>query len=95
MRRVIVGYDETSNKYRVFRSSAAMTINLSWFCHVSGKGYGEPLSDPICICGFERALSAGKIINFGDLARPVMDCIQQLSIFQIVHSQIVPIYFVT
>ena len=68
-----------SNKNRFLRGAAAMTIDLGQFDHVSDKGYGEPLSDPICVCRFEKAQPAGQLIDFGDQVRPVMDCIEQLS----------------
>ena len=38
MRRVMVGYDVKSNKDWVLSGAAAMTIYLSQFGHVSGKG---------------------------------------------------------
>ena len=56
-----------------------MSVDLSKVGIVSGKNYGEPLDDPVCICGFERALSARQLIDFGDWVRPVMDCIEHLS----------------
>ena len=49
MRRVMVGHDAISNKNRVLRGEAAMKIDLGKSDHVSGKEYGEPLSDPIYV----------------------------------------------
>ena len=61
---------------------------------LSNKKYGEPLGEPICVCGFEKALSAEQLIGFGDPTRPVMDCIEQLSTRQLVHSRMVSLNFV-
>ena len=94
-RRDMVRHDTTSNKDQVFRGAADMTIDLSQFSHVSGMKYGEPLSDPTCVCGFEKVLSAEQLIDFGDSVRPVMDCIKQLSTRQQVYNRIVSLYFVT
>ena len=30
----------------------------------------ESIGDSVCVCGFEKAPSAGRLIEFGDLARP-------------------------
>ena len=72
-----------------------MTVDLSQFGHVSGKDYGVSLSDPLCVCGFEKALLAGQLIDFGDPVSPAMDCIEQLSTRQLVYSRIVSLCFVT
>ena len=53
------------------------------------------VDDPVCVCGFEKALSAGQLINFGDPVCSVMDCIEQLSTRKLVHSRMVSIFFVT
>ena len=50
-----------------------MTVDFSKFGTISGKKYGEPLDDPVCVCGFEKALLARQLIDFGDPIRPVMD----------------------
>ena len=42
-------------------------VDLSKLVSVSGKNYGEPLNDLVCVCGFENALSAGQLIDFDDL----------------------------
>ena len=70
---VMVAHDTTSNKDCVFRDAAAIAIDLSKLGSVSGKKYGEPLGDPICVCGFKKALSVGQLIDFGDPARRVKD----------------------
>ena len=62
---------------------------------ISGKEYVEPFSDPICVCKFEKVLSAGQLIDFGEPARPVMDCIEQFFTCQLVHNRNVSLYFVT
>ena len=46
-----------------------MSVDLSKFGIVSEKKYGGPLDDPVCVCGFEKALSAGQLIDFGDPVR--------------------------
>ena len=40
MRHVMVGHDATSNKDRVPRAAAVMTIDLNQFGQMSGKGTG-------------------------------------------------------
>ena len=79
----------------LLRGAAAMVVDLSKFSSVSGNKYGEPLGDPACVYGFEKAFSVGKLIDFGDLLHPVMDCIEKLSTHQPVHSEIVSLFFIT
>ena len=61
MRRVMVGHDATSSKDRVLRAAAEMTVDLSKLGTISGKKYGEQLDEPVCVCGFEKALFPWKI----------------------------------
>ena len=49
----------------------------------------------MCVFGFEKALSARQLIDFGDPVRPVMYYIKQLSTRQHVHSQMVSLLSVT
>ena len=72
-----------------------MAVDYSKLGTISGKRYGEPRDDPECVCGFEKVLSAGKLIEFGDRARPVMDCIEQLSIRRLFFSRMVSLFYVT
>ena len=81
----MVGHDMKSNNDCVFRSASAMTADLSKFDTESGKKYGDPLGDPVCVCGFEKALSARQLIEFDDQVRPVMVFIEQLSTRQLVY----------
>ena len=62
----MVAHDTTSNKDYILRVAAAMAIDLSNFATISGKKCEEPLDDRVCVCGFEKALSAGQLIYFGD-----------------------------
>ena len=54
-----------------------MGIVLSKISTIPGKKYEEPLHDPVCVCRFEKTLSAEHLIDSGDSARPVMDCIEK------------------
>ena len=72
-----------------------MTVDFSKFGTISGKKYGEPLDDPVCVFGFEKAHSARQLIDFGDIVLAVIDFIEQLSTRQLVHSRIVSLFFVT
>ena len=69
----MIAHDTTSEKDYVFRGAAAMVIDLSKFGSIPGKRYGEPLDDPVCVCGFEKALSVRQLIDLGDSIRPVME----------------------
>ena len=55
-RSVMIAHDATSNKDCFLRNAAAKAFNLSKLGSVSGNKYGAPLSDPVSVCGFERAL---------------------------------------
>ena len=55
--------------------------------------HGELPDDPVYVCSFEKALSAGQLIDFGEPVRPVMDYIEQLSIRQLVHSRMVSLSY--
>ena len=94
-RHVMVAHDVISNKDYVLRDAAAMVDDFSKLGNISVKKYEAPLADPVGVCGFEKALSAGQLIYFGDPVRPVMDCIEQLSTSQIFHSRVVSLYIVT
>ena len=63
---VMVAHDTTSGKDCFPRGVTAVLVYLSKFGTTSGKKYGEPLEDPLCVCGFENALSAGRLIDFED-----------------------------
>ena len=52
---VIVAHDAISDKDYVLRGAAAMTVDFRKLGTVSGKKYGKPLHDPVCVCGFEKA----------------------------------------
>ena len=82
----MVAHDVISDKDYVLHGAAAMIVEFSKFGSISGKKYEEPLVDPVCVCGFEKTLLAGQLIDFGDPVRPVMDCIEQLYTRQLVHS---------
>ena len=61
----------------------------------SDRKFGELLGgESIRICGFEKVLSTGQLIDFGDPARPVMDYIEQLSARQLVDSGTVSLFSV-
>ena len=72
-----------------------MTVDLNKLGSISGKKYGEPLDDPVCVCSFEKVLLAEELIDFGDPVRPMMDCIEQLSKRQLVHSRMISLFYVT
>ena len=55
----MVAHDTTSSKDCILRGAAAMSVDLSKFSSLSGRRYGDPLDDPVCVRGFEKALSAG------------------------------------
>ena len=93
-RRVMVAHDVPSDKEYVIRGAAAMAVGLRKFDIISGKKYGKPLDDLVCVCGFEKALLAGQLIDFGDPVRLVMNFIEQLSTCQLFHSRIVYLFFV-
>ena len=68
-RHVMAAHNVTSDKDYVLCGATAMAVDLSKLGTISGKKYGEPLNDPVCVCGFEKDLSAGKLIDFSDSAR--------------------------
>ena len=72
-----------------------MPVDLSKLGTISGKKYGDPQDDPVCVCDFEKSLSARQVIDFGDPVRLVMDCIEQLSTRQLVHSRMFSLFIVT
>ena len=59
-RHVMVAHTMKLNRDCALRGASAMTIDLGKSGSISGKKYGEPLDDPVCVCGFEKILSAGK-----------------------------------
>ena len=71
-----------------------MSTDLSKLSIASEKEYGELVDDPLCVYGFEMALSVGQLIDFGEPANPVMDCIEHLSTRKLVHSRLVSLFFV-
>ena len=56
-----------------------MAIDFSRIGYLSRLKYGESLSKPVCVSSFEKPLPEGKLIEFGDLASPAVNRIEQLS----------------
>ena len=63
-RHVMVAHDMTSDEDCFLLRATTMSVDLSKLVIVSTKTYGEPLDNPVCVCGFEDALSAGHLIGF-------------------------------
>ena len=82
----MVAHGMLLDKDYVLCDAAAMAVDLSKLGSISEKKYEEPLDDHVCVYSFEKALSAGQLIDFGDSVRPAMDCIEQLSTHQLVLS---------
>ena len=82
----MVAHTTKLNKDCALRGALAMVIDVSKLGIISDTKYGEPLDDAVCVCGFEKSLSAGQLIDFGDTVRPEMYCIEQLSTRQLVHT---------
>ena len=91
----MVSHDVISNNDYVLHGAAAMVVDSSKLGSISGKKCEEPLGDPVCVCSFKKALSAGQLIDFGDPVLPAMDCFEQQSTRQFVHSRMVSLYFIT
>ena len=79
-------------KDNVLRGAAMMTVDSIRFGCLSGLKYGESLVEPVCVCGFDMALSARYLIEFDDPVRPVMDCIEQPSIRQLIRCRIISLF---
>ena len=58
-RRGMVTYDTTSNKDSLLSGAAALAVEVCKLGSLSRKRYGGLLSDPVCVCGFEKPLSDG------------------------------------
>ena len=56
---VMVAYNTKLNSNCALRGASAMKFDLSKFGSIPCMKYVEPLDDPVCVCGFEKALSAG------------------------------------
>ena len=91
----MIAHNSTSIEDCILRGASAMTTNLSKLGTISSKKHGEPLDDSLCVYGFEKVLSAGQFIDFGDPVRPVMDCIEQLCTRQLVRSRMGSLFFIT
>ena len=50
-----------------------MPADFSTFGSMSLQKYREPRGEPVCVRVFEKTLSAGKLIEFGDPVRSVID----------------------
>ena len=53
-RHVTIAHNISSDKDYVLRGAAAMTLDFSKLSTISGKKNGEPLDDPVCVCGFRE-----------------------------------------
>ena len=65
-RGVMIVHQSSCNEYSFFRSAAVIALDFIKFGSFSEKKYGEPLDELICVYVFEKALSAGQMIDFGD-----------------------------
>ena len=90
----MVAHDVITSMDYIFRGASAIVFDLSKFGSLSGKKYDGSFGDTVCVCCFEKALSDGQLIDFGDSACPVRDCIEQLPRRQSVHSKMVSFYFI-
>ena len=62
----------------LIRSAAAIAVDFknSTVCLVRSKE--SPLASFFFVCYFEKSLSVGILLNFGDTTRPVINCIEEL-----------------
>ena len=93
VRQVMITQKELSNKDHLIRGAAAMEVDFSKFGTLSGLKYGEALGEPVCARGFEKAFLTGQLIDFGNPARLVTDCIEQLSTRQIVCRRMISLFY--
>ena len=71
------GSPQTShNKDNLLSGALDIAVDFSKLGCISDKRYGEPLGETIFVCGFEKAFSAGQLIDSGYLARSVINCIE-------------------
>ena len=87
VRQEMIAHQPLSNKDKSLRGVAKMAVDFSKLGCLSGQKYGEQLFEHVRVSGFEKILSVGQSIDFGDPVRPVMDYIEQLSTRQLVYSR--------
>ena len=71
--QAMIAHSSLPNKDNFLRFVAAMAFDFSKIGCLSGQKYGESLGGPVSVCSFEKALSGGQLIEFGNPVRPVMN----------------------
>ena len=71
-----------------------MPVDLSSLERVPGQIYGSRSVSLSGFYGFEKAFPPRKLIDFGDAARRVMNCIEQPSALQLILCRMVSPVFV-
>ena len=61
-------HKSSCDKDSLFCGTRAMAVDLNKFGCLLNFKYGEATGELVCACGFEKTLSAGQLIDFGDLA---------------------------
>ena len=69
-RSATVAHRSSCNEQSFFRGAAVIAVNFSKFGSVSEKNHGESLDDSPCFCSFEKTVSAGRLVDLRDAARP-------------------------
>ena len=60
-RQSMIAHSSLSNKDNFLRGAPAMVVDFSKFRYLSSKKYGEPLCEPVHVCGFEKTVSGFTI----------------------------------
>ena len=92
-RQTMIAHPSLPKKDNLLRDAAAMAVDFSKFDCLSSQNHGEPLCEPVCVCGFEKILFSWTIDRFW---RPDSSSngLNWETIYKLVHSRMVLLFFV-
>ena len=67
--RFMIARDTTLMSDFYLHLAAAITVDFSRFCTISGLKYEEPVCEPVRVFGFENTLPVGNLISCSNPAR--------------------------
>ena len=72
-RQAMIAHQSFLNKDYFPRGADSRVVDFSRFGCLSDQKYGESFDELVIVCSFQKTLSAGQLIEFGDPVRSVMD----------------------
>ena len=67
----MIAHNSLCDKHHLLSGATAMAVDFNKFGCLWNIKYGKAIGEAVCVCGFEKAFSAGQLIYSDDLICPV------------------------